>query len=627
MSTKDNSIKLIKKLESLTSNLIEVKDQRSKSLQNAMKGLKVRLVVDIVEQEKQADEIINQADHIIKVLQKINKISSNLVLVDNYKNIKRSFAWQLFPPHLTTLDDIHIQRTTFLKHYKNVMGVKKSIHPYCISLYSQYDKTCRECAIALRLPLHKDKNNIPSHEFRSGDLSILFYHFKKILIQAKQQGLQPSIICEIADAIVLSVHDLVKCMSLRMHYNNVCVSKEENQDQHILTYGDANHFQIVKMMCFEVLSLLEVIKHNLDYFDCSDLSGDSSSIGLSYIKEHYHNLINLYKETFATCETIARQQLGYSRKKTKASVSSIDFEDDHNKWIKESVMYQSLIKEQVDSLYECLNKETLYHKLLDLISNFKQGNIHLDFFLKTFYGLIENADEFMAIKKLSVNAYFYKYAHISKLFGTGASKEIEDKINTAYKKYTEDGSFNKQQLEKLEIDILVENISEWLTKIYKKKQVNVEKVRDIIQTNIQETEKEVLEDLIPLYEEIIEPILKECKERIASTDQNNRLVYDFNRATEDKLLNSLKLLNDPNKNYHEFLMDFLADKFSPFGLKINRTYDYHEHLQEINKMLSSELRVGVDTNKPQQKKDDSDKEIKSRTNISYSSINQLKRIR
>jgi hypothetical protein len=44
-------------------------------------------------------------------------------------------------------------------------------------------------------------------------------------------------------------------------------------------------------------------------------------------------------------------------------------------------------------------------------------------------------------------------------------------------------------------------------------------------------------------------------------------------------------------------------------------------------MLSSELRVGVDTNKPQQKKDDSDKEIKSRTNISYSSVNQLKRIR
>jgi len=291
-------------------------------------------------------------------------------------------------------------------------------------------------------------------------------------------------------------------------------------------------------------------------------------------------------------------------------------------------MYQSLVKEQVDTLYECLDKKSLYHKLFELISSFKKDQIHLDFFLKTFRSLTENltenVDAFKTISEMYVQS-FYKYEKISKLLNSNTIKQIEEKINLLYKN-NHNPNQDPNDLEKLEIDIIVENISSWSLKIFKK-HMNQEKLRQLVKDNIEETKIAVIEDLIPLYEEIVQASTSECQELISAVDENTRLRYDFDRATEDKLLNSLKLLDDPNKNYHEFLMDFLADKFSPFGLKINRTYNYNEHLQEINKMMSSELRIGLEASKPQQKQVDDKKEIKSRTNISYSSINQLKRIR
>jgi hypothetical protein len=562
-------------LDEELSKLEEIYASRQTSLLALKEKNDLSQITEISKQEKAADASLAMIKSLIDDFNKNQKPREKAACkkqIERYSEIRNSFYWTMFPIQIASLDGIKFSRDELMTHYKEISSnnesFKKSLHPFCLSLYSAYDKACRQCAKDLGIPILKPD----SHEFRIGDLSILFYYMKK-----KMLLLNSTNACEVVDSIITSVHSLLTCLAKRVVYNDKCVapsSKTEHKEE--MQYGDKNHFQWIQFLCFELLSFFEAIDAVLVKHDCLP-------------SKEYNEVCELYSETFQTCETTVRQHLGM---KYKDQFSFSSYKD----WIKGSVLYAQLTQEASKTYTRKKEMLLQYMSFIHNIQALKDGKVTLHVFLLTMSQFDALGEQVRHLGNLTQEKYRSAVKVRDYSFMVFLTEEQIWKHEYLIKsKYEE---FKKKQLdvkayadfERLYVvDALLQEVKKQIPKqIVSEISIEIQKaLLDDFNNYVKERTVTVL-SVCETIELFLQSLIAKLNIEVNEEASQLKEEWDFDEQVS-KTIAKVK----SEKDFNNIMLDFLANKFSPLNATERKfTYNYMEHMNMLNDMLKAkEMRV------------------------------------
>jgi hypothetical protein len=559
-------------LDTEIAKLVEIQKARKASLESLQKKYDITQISAISKQEQEADVSLSKVKSIIDDFNRLQKPKEKAACkeqIQKYEEIRNSFYWTMFPVQIASLDGINYSRDELMTYFKEVGHTretyKKSLHPFCLSLYSSYDKACNACTKSLGIPLL----NPQGHDFRIGDLSILFYYLKKKLLH-----LERSHACEVIESIIDDMKNLLMCLAKRMVYNDKCVaptSKVEHKEE--MQYGDKNHFQWIQFLCLEVLSFFETVDAVIEKNDCS-----------SFLT-NYTELCKLYSETFSTCETTVRQQLGMKQDKHRFAYAS------YKDYIKGSIIYAQLMKTAAKTYYRQKDSIKKIQEVLDLFAAFKSGKktLHLLLLsLKAYYDIHPTIEETSAgeYEKYYSCIVVNKMTHMIKITDNDFW-HIEEALNKKYQELTKKNEstdvyqFIEQQYV---VDALLHKAKEQI----KEDSIEIQKaLQEDFQSKLNKRSKQVI-DFSMSVEAALNSLLQELVVSVEAQEKELKTKWDF-----DENVNKMIARVKTEEDYNRALLDFLANKFTPLSPEYREfSYDYREHMEMLDNILEAkEIRV------------------------------------
>ena len=594
---------------------------RQDLMMNFDKDHSFKVMQQVVEHEKRINNVLEVAKGMAALYSSRPIPQSVHQVWDSIKRYSDSLVWSKYPINITVTDDLNISRTQLMKFHKRTKNQTHhtSEHPRCKMLYAQYHQACRNCALALKIPLLYSTSG-ESHEFKSGDLSIIFYLFKKILTTSDD-----SHVCQVAEVIIDETLALLKCIESRMYHNIQCISPlfEESHTQ-LHKVGDDAHFRFSVFACFEVLSLLETV----DTIAVRNCKGTPLLVKL-------RELCKLYQSVFRNCETSVRHQLKMPKEDSEFA-NYIDM-------IKSSVLYAELMKDKVQST---TGLQTIVRLIEDTIQDIR----------------------LLHFNTIDVGEFVYKFNERTAYVKTyGLDHTLFDKpISWKFKyKYLYDPHMNMEQPYK-------DNLLAYLLQLERSLYKRVEQLRhknryiDMNQLhrdqarqheNFQNTDKydipyfgeleqsfkymqtpSYTQSADQMKTQILEKfnlpkllrLLEEAKTEVQQSELHLTNKYMFNRRSIDAVNQLLKFIpngverpedtktyisyDDPDnpqtvqysQKFNFILWNFLADRFSPLGVKANFEYDFEDHVQQVTKLLDRKSIRACDRVLPVKREDHKD---------------------
>jgi len=527
----------------------------------------------VAQEEKTINNLFQEFDKLNNLTNSISPTERTKNLLREVDNVKKEFHWAKYPIFISNLPGIRLSRGQLMRFWKETKTGKMSIDPVCKSLYATYHQSCKNCAIALKLPIIKDDENLDSHIFRIGDLSILFYIFKKVLVRADDKK-----VCEVAQVLCKETRSLLDCIKDRMLHHNYCMEDKPAsiEKAQIHKFGDYGHFLFSLYTCFEALSFLETIDAVIER-SCYDTK----------LKEDLNKLCEEYKSVFFNCETFVRQQLNLSRVQENVKIGS------YKELVSNSVIFNQLIHNASQPV-ELLEKHVeLLKSLGEDLKLLRLDKIHISQYVTNNFLRGKQLDALGIIdSSFFPFPYSYKYAGYwinGRLYDVPNYEKTEEfskllKIFKLGKSLQPQAQYTYYQRE--EEKFVVEAFQDHINYINKTYNLNEIFDPNVVMTQLSDKNdllrQNILEHLVDnkydrhIYE--IEKTLTTAKE----THQNK---YVFNRILDtnqrEKLFDSLIKKGD----YVSLILDFLSDRFSPIGVQIDFKYDPEEHMRMIEDML------------------------------------------
>ena len=526
--------------------LLELYNERSQLHKIMLKQQDHKSMMEAAEIESKIDRIVNKCHYFKSKLSPTDKIQykSN---IEQFNDIANKLLWNKFPIMTTSLD---FTRDELMKYFKigKDQTFKKSLHPYCLSLYRQYDKTCHDCAVSLHLPLI----NPESHEFRPGDLSILFHYFRKIITNKQ---ISDNDICNYIDDMLKICEELVECLAYRFIQYSQCMQPIYTSEHHQeLQLGDKEHFDFEQFICFELVFFFETIAK------CIERHCDKEDV-----QEKYEKILYLYSETFQTCETTIRQELNLTYKNNEY----ISYEG----MIKKSLIYQEILQNRLQPTYVLDAQIESLKYIIKMYQKLNESKITVHFFLTTSYEKVKSQlvfeDISQILEHLIKSLYPINIEHKILL-------EIQQKMVPFYQEISKHSK---------NIDDHYEEINDKFKNLIKEK-INVGQyefngwfitTNNIVYQQIFQNKYIYMNNrklIIICYDQ-----LKEIQSK--RIEQKRLILKEYHLDIDKEKIH-------PNKyNFNHQLLDFVSNKFYKM-----KPYNYIEHMNEIYDMLKSkELRL------------------------------------
>ena len=540
---------------------------------------------------------------------------------DSYSLPQLNPAWEI-DPQILTKHTMSTKDDTFVT----------SIHPRCKNLYSQYDKTCGDCARSLFLSMTKQD----SHEFTTGDLSIMFYYYKKLLTQIKLQKTK----CTIAERMVESITCLLDCLRGRIYHHQNCTQPKQELQNHSskLAIGDPGHSKFILFTCLDVLTFMHFVKTQVIDKGCS-----------ASMTDKFKKICTEYSSVLTNCVTMVRQQLQAYHDDKKGEYIPLK---EYIPKIQESLIYNEIVGrdlkykqyKQYKVEFDKVNKlryqfQLLTTKAISPHMFIWQYNTWLYDSLNQLHDL--NLLDMQQAQPLSTS---YKYTTIPVQQGNidfTADHQAQIETDTIsqytdlYKQYV--GSGLSLHCINAEVDTLTANIALQL-------QLTDPQYLNWLKAYVAELLKQRSDDqrkyIMSTVQDLIYYLYRQLDKHTSDLASYLKKKYNYNYDDHDKELvkqvNHLAKLNQASKQtykalgnstyfaieYNNTLLAHISRKFEQLLGSGEDVYDYNDHTNQIHQMLKQkevrpcgEVSNSAHHHIPKGDKDKKDK--KSRYNDDY----------